>query len=85
MMKERITAVDNKNRSITYTVFEGNFTNGYKSFATTVTVSPNGDGSLVKWSVDYEKENAHIPTPTAFVRLLELTSKELDVQFLKQA
>ncbi|KAI3982020.1 hypothetical protein MKX01_018926 [Papaver californicum] len=87
--KEKITAVDHKNMSITYTVFEGDLTIGYPSFAITLHITPIlGDGSnqsTVKWTIKYEKENEHVPTPTSFMEFLEAFSKELDVKLLEES
>ncbi|RZC92815.1 hypothetical protein C5167_028075 [Papaver somniferum] len=86
--KEKITAVDHKNMSLTYTVFEGDLKNDYASFATTLTTTPTQkDGSyncLVNWSVQYEKANADVPDPTYFMKLLEDFTKEVDTNLLKE-
>ncbi|KAI3853825.1 hypothetical protein MKX03_022500 [Papaver bracteatum] len=87
--KEKITAVDHKNKSITYTVFEGYLINDYPSFAFNLTITPlQRDANykcLVKYSVKYEKANADVPDPTHLMKLLEDFSKELDTNLLKEA
>ncbi|XP_026460244.1 major latex protein 146-like [Papaver somniferum] len=87
--KEKVTAVDHKNMSITYTVFEGDLTIGYPSFAITFHITPNLEGGsnkgTVKWSIEYEKENEHVPTPTPFMEFLEAFFKELDVKLLEES
>ncbi|RZC86230.1 hypothetical protein C5167_007415 [Papaver somniferum] len=86
--KVKITAVDHANMSLTSTVFEGDLTKGYSSFANTLTISPtkrNGNNNcLVKWSVQYEKENEDVPDPTYFVKMLEDFTKELDTSLLEE-
>ncbi|KAI3888251.1 hypothetical protein MKW92_010119 [Papaver armeniacum] len=73
--KEKITAVDHKNMSITYTVFEGDLTIGYPSFGITFHITPILEGgsnkSTVKWAIEYEKENEHVRAPTPFMECLE--------------
>ncbi|KAI3954411.1 hypothetical protein MKX01_017625 [Papaver californicum] len=88
MTKEKITAVDHKNMSLTYTAFEGDLKNGYASFASTLTITPiqrNGNyNCLVKWSVQYEKANEDVSDPTYFMKLLEDFTKEVDTNLLKE-
>ncbi|RZC85964.1 hypothetical protein C5167_026630 [Papaver somniferum] len=80
--KEKITAVDHKNRSVTYTALEGDLTIGYPSFATTVQITPVlgevSNESTVKWCFEYEKQSEHVPTPTYAVEFLEAFLKELE-------
>ncbi|KAI3900799.1 hypothetical protein MKW92_045883 [Papaver armeniacum] len=86
--KVKITAVDHKNMSLTYTVFEGHLTDDYPSFANILAITPtqrNGNNKcLVKWSVEYEKANEDIPDPTYFMKMLEDFTKELDTNLLKE-
>ncbi|KAI3851161.1 hypothetical protein MKX03_021519 [Papaver bracteatum] len=88
MTKEKITAVDHKNMSLTYTAFEGDLTNDYTSFASTLAITPtHKDGKyncLVKWSVQYEKANEDVPDPTYFMKLLEDFTKEVDTNLVKE-
>ncbi|KAI3900301.1 hypothetical protein MKW92_010681 [Papaver armeniacum] len=83
-----ITAVDHKNMSLTYTVFDGHLTDDYPSFANILVITPtqrNGNNNcLVKWSVEYEKANEDIPDPTYFMKMLEDFTKELDTNLLKE-
>ncbi|RZC92811.1 hypothetical protein C5167_028065 [Papaver somniferum] len=86
--KVKITAVDHKNMSLTYTVFEGHLTDDYPSFANILAITPtqrNGNNNfLVKWSVEYEKANEDIPDPTYFMKMLEDFTKELNTNLLKE-
>ncbi|KAI3917094.1 hypothetical protein MKX01_003543 [Papaver californicum] len=88
MTKEKITAVDHRNMSLTYTVFEGDLTNDYTSFASTLTITPTQkDGNYncsVKRSVQYEKANEDVPNPTYFMKFLEDFTKEVDTNLLKE-
>ncbi|RZC92812.1 hypothetical protein C5167_028070 [Papaver somniferum] len=88
MTKEKITAVDHKKMSVTCTVFEGELTKGFTSFATTLSITPTKkDGSyncLVKWSVQYEKANEDVTDPTYLKKWLENFTKELDINLVKE-
>ncbi|KAI3943250.1 hypothetical protein MKW92_032984 [Papaver armeniacum] len=51
----------------------------YNSFGfTLVFVTPKGEGcSLVKWSMEFEKANENVPTPNAYVNLMDKITREL--------
>ncbi|KAI3893328.1 hypothetical protein MKW92_017769 [Papaver armeniacum] len=87
--KEKVTAVDNKNRSITSTVIEGDVMTGFKSFKFNLDIAPKSgttDGtSLVKWSVEYEKADEDVADPVGILKSCELTTKEMNFHLLKQA
>ncbi|KAI3926707.1 hypothetical protein MKX01_039837 [Papaver californicum] len=64
MTKVKVTAVDHINMSLNFTVIDGELTNGYTSFAITLTTTPQRDGNyncLVKWSAQYQKANEDVP------------------------
>ncbi|RZC86228.1 hypothetical protein C5167_007416 [Papaver somniferum] len=88
MTKVKVTAVDHKNMSITFTVTEGLLKDDYTSFANTLTTTPaHSDGNyncLVKWSAQYQKANEDVPDPTYFMKMLEDFTKELDTNLLKE-
>ncbi|RZC92809.1 hypothetical protein C5167_028068 [Papaver somniferum] len=88
MTKVKVTAVDHKNMSITFTVTEGHLKDDYTSFANTLTITPaHSDGNyncLGKWSAQYQKANEDVPDPTYFMKMLEDFTKELDTNLLKE-
>ncbi|KAI3973759.1 hypothetical protein MKX01_031179 [Papaver californicum] len=65
-VKERTTYND-ETRTIQHSGIEGGMMNDYEKFDTTLVVNPkaNGHGSIVKWTVDYEKinEDSSVPIP----------------------
>ncbi|MCL7032433.1 hypothetical protein MKW94_005354 [Papaver nudicaule] len=70
--KARLTAVDNENKSVTWTVVEGDTLKYFDSFNFNLDVTPKfGGTSLVKWSVEYEKNNADVPDPIGLMKTLE--------------
>ncbi|OVA01730.1 Bet v I domain [Macleaya cordata] len=89
-VKERTTTSVNKETggsSITFNTFEGEVMNSFKTFVVKLAVTPKGtDGNkcLVKWCLEFEKVNEEVPTPTAYINLLDRISKELAPQLLKQ-
>ncbi|KAL5726281.1 hypothetical protein ACHQM5_009336 [Ranunculus cassubicifolius] len=81
--KDRIVAVDEKERSITYEVIEGDLLAIYNSFVLKIQVTEEVvNKSVVKWSVEYEKRSEDVPEPD-FLMLLAKT-KKLDTYLLKE-
>ncbi|KAI3882512.1 hypothetical protein MKW92_033509 [Papaver armeniacum] len=82
--KDRLTAFDKEKKSITYEMLEGEIMNYYKALSAKLDVIPKqcaaGNGSLVKWSLEFEKVNDDIPNPTACIDLLRCITKELSSQ-----
>ncbi|KAI3963018.1 hypothetical protein MKW98_028958 [Papaver atlanticum] len=87
--KHKITAVDNKNRSITYTVFEGDVMNDFTSFNVNLDITPkfgaNDGTSLVKWSIEYEKANEDVADPVGILKGCEIATTGMNIHLLKQA
>ncbi|KAI3909516.1 hypothetical protein MKW92_049743 [Papaver armeniacum] len=87
--KQKITAVDSKNRSITYTVLEGDDKEGFNSFKYNLDITPKSgttDGtSLVKWSIEYEKANEDVADPVGILKACESVAAGLNFHMLKQA
>ncbi|KAK9106061.1 hypothetical protein Scep_022905 [Stephania cephalantha] len=82
--KEKIEEIDDKTRSITYKVIEGEIMDIYRSFSMKIQVSEKeGGGSLVKWFVEFDKANEAVPSPNHFMNLLDIASKKLDAYLLK--
>ncbi|KDO64572.1 hypothetical protein CISIN_1g039477mg, partial [Citrus sinensis] len=84
--KEIIEAIDNENYITNYKVIEGNLLELYKSFSSTVKVTPkeNDDGSLVHWIFEYEKLNEDVPDPTGKLQILIDVAKDIDAHLLSQ-
>ncbi|KAI3840856.1 hypothetical protein MKX03_009984 [Papaver bracteatum] len=84
-----VTAVDNKNRSITYTVLEGDVMKQFKTFNLKLDITPKygtTDGtSLVKWSIEYEKANEDVADPVGMLKACESLTTGMNLHLLKQA
>ncbi|MCL7023466.1 hypothetical protein MKW94_022923 [Papaver nudicaule] len=87
--KVNVTAVHNKNRSITWTVLEGDIAKDFKSFNFSLDITPRHgatDGtSMVKWSVEYEKANGDVPDPVGIITACGLLTTIMDLRLQKQA
>ncbi|MBA0754020.1 hypothetical protein Gogos_020072, partial [Gossypium gossypioides] len=63
--KEVVEAVDPDKNLVTFRVIEGDLMEEYKSFVITIQVSPKseGSGSVVHWTLEYEKLHGGIAHP----------------------
>ncbi|XP_004297655.1 PREDICTED: MLP-like protein 423 [Fragaria vesca subsp. vesca] len=79
--KETIDMVDETNKAVAYQVIDGDLLKYYKSFKCILTVIPKGaegEGSLVKWSCEYEKAHEQVPEPSIIKDFAVKNFKELD-------
>ncbi|OVA04088.1 Bet v I domain [Macleaya cordata] len=87
--QERMTVVDDEKRLITHRVFEGEVMNDYKFLDIKLAVTPkeggDGHGSVVKWTVEYEKANEDAPVPTAYIEFVKRVTRDLNAHLHKHA
>ncbi|GFY96382.1 hypothetical protein Acr_11g0006880 [Actinidia rufa] len=83
MAKDKIDAVDEENRSITFDLIGGEVTNYYKSFKATLQATSKDGTNLAKWTLEYEKANEHVPTPHSHIDFLATLGREIDSYLLK--
>ncbi|KAF4395479.1 hypothetical protein CsatB_022144 [Cannabis sativa] len=76
--KERIEVVDVPNKIFCYNVIEGDLLKYYKSFKANVQVVPKEEGSVLKWSCEFEKATDETPDPDAIKDFAIKNFKELD-------
>ncbi|KAK9115279.1 hypothetical protein Syun_022076 [Stephania yunnanensis] len=75
---EKITEVDDENKSLTFSALEGDVLKTYKRFHGKVTVTPKGTGSLVKWHIIYDKENEDDPHPHPYLDIVQGLNKKFE-------
>ncbi|KAI3467489.1 hypothetical protein Pfo_024152 [Paulownia fortunei] len=61
--KEKIELVDEGNKTLSYSVIDGDVLKYYNNFKASLSVIPKGDGSLVKWSCEFDKASEEVPNP----------------------
>ncbi|KAJ4961236.1 hypothetical protein NE237_021146 [Protea cynaroides] len=81
--KERIETVDEAGKEVGYSVIDGDASEFYKHFKAKLKVIPKGDGSLVKWSCDFEKASEEVPDPQIVQDFAVHNFKALDDYLLK--
>ncbi|KAL5759757.1 hypothetical protein ACOSP7_018265 [Xanthoceras sorbifolium] len=75
---EKIEHVDEVNKKVSYSVIDGDLLKYYKVFKGFISVTPKGDGSLVKWSSEFEKASHDISDPHAIKDFVVKNFKEVD-------
>ncbi|PIA40418.1 hypothetical protein AQUCO_02500252v1 [Aquilegia coerulea] len=82
-LKERIEEANDTNKSLSYSVIDGELLGLYKTFKVSLQVVPKGDGSLVKWSLEFEKASEQIPEPSFVKTFTVQTFEGLDAYIQK--
>ncbi|GMY34001.1 mlp-like protein 43 [Fagus crenata] len=83
MSKEVLEAIDDKNNSVTFKVIGGLLMELYKSFKFIVQATPKGEGSLVRWTLVYEKLNVDVPDPNLMLQFAIDLTKDIDAHLTK--
>ncbi|XP_039040594.1 MLP-like protein 31 [Hibiscus syriacus] len=83
--KELVEAVDPAKNLITFRVLEGDLLEDYKSFVFAIQASPNrgGSGSVVHWTLEYEKLHEGIDHPESMVEFVKDLSIDIDAHLTK--
>ena len=79
---EMLEKVDDENKTIVYKLVGVDIMKPYKNWTTTLNVMPVGEGSLVKWTFEFEKQNENIPDPLQYVEFMSIWSKNVDAYLL---
>ncbi|KAG8382767.1 hypothetical protein BUALT_Bualt05G0111500 [Buddleja alternifolia] len=77
--KDKIVAIDEEKRSITFELIGGEVTKYFKNFNATL----QADTSTIKWSLEYEKASEDEPNPHSHLDFLVNMSREVDAYLLK--
>ncbi|XP_075493080.1 MLP-like protein 423 [Primulina tabacum] len=81
--KEKIESVDEGNKTVSYSVVDGDILKFYKNFKGNLSVNPKGDGSLVKWWCEFDKASEEIPDPDLLKHFALKNFQDLDDYLLK--
>ncbi|KAL4278189.1 hypothetical protein GQ457_03G010460 [Hibiscus cannabinus] len=84
--KEVVEAVDPDKNLITFRVIEGDLLEEYKSFVITIQASPKSgaSGSVVHWTLEYEKLHEGIDHPETLLEFVKDISKDIDTHLTQQ-
>ena len=78
-----VERVDEENKTVTMNVVEGDIVKYFKIFKCTIQVTVKDKGSLVTWSVEYEKLNESGPAPDAYLNFAMGIVENVDAYLLK--
>ncbi|CAI8605511.1 unnamed protein product [Vicia faba] len=84
--KEKIESIDDDNKIIKYSVYDGDVTDSYKTFKVTLQVIDRENGGLVKWTIDYEKlkEDITAASPDSYLVLFAKITNDIDAHLVKE-
>lgn len=77
--KEVVESIDVVDLSIIFRVTEGDLLEVYNSFRFILKLTPNVlSGSVVRWTLEYEKPSDDTPDPTSLMKEVIQVSKDVD-------
>ncbi|CAK8570355.1 unnamed protein product [Lathyrus sativus] len=84
--KGRIEGIDDDNRVITFSLFDGEVGENYKSFKGTLQVMDGEYGALVRWTFEYEKVKEDITgaVPELYLDLVAEITKDIDAHLVEE-
>ncbi|XP_057739252.1 MLP-like protein 43 [Arachis stenosperma] len=83
--KEKIEAIDDENKTITYSLFGEKISNDYKTLKGTIKVSDKvSGGGIVKWIFEYEKhkENITAASPQSYLDFAIKVTQDIDAHLI---
>ncbi|KAG8366187.1 hypothetical protein BUALT_Bualt17G0050700 [Buddleja alternifolia] len=81
--KEKFELVDEANKTLSYSVVDGDVLKLFNFFKGTLTVTPKADhGSLVKWSCEFVKASDEVPSPDHIRDFAVKNFQDLDAYLL---
>ena len=83
--KEIIENIDNEKLSTTFRVIDGDLMKLYKNIHFIVQATPKGEGSVVHWTIEYEKQAEQTPEPFSMLEFCAHVSKDVDAHLVAQA
>ncbi|KAF9592033.1 hypothetical protein IFM89_011616 [Coptis chinensis] len=78
VVKCRTTKQDDKTMTLVLFVEEGSVHSRFKHIQVTVQVFPKGEGSLVKWIIEFEKHHGEVPDPHMYLDLFHNLNLKMD-------
>ncbi|KAE8667199.1 Detected protein of unknown function [Hibiscus syriacus] len=81
-VKEIIEDVDEENKRMVFRLVEGDLLQSYDNWRNILNISPTGEGTLVKWTMEFEKQNQDIPDPVEYAASLIALTQNIDAYFL---
>ncbi|XP_038893059.1 MLP-like protein 31 [Benincasa hispida] len=80
--KQVIEAVDEEKNLIVLKMIEGDLMKDYKNFKFIMQATPKGKGSVVHWTLIYEKLHENIPHSYSMLEFVAAMSKDIDAYLM---
>ncbi|MED6122086.1 hypothetical protein PIB30_036519 [Stylosanthes scabra] len=82
--KEKLESIDEQNKTLNYSLFDGDIGKEYKVIKLTIQEIDNGNGSVsAKWTIEYEKINDAVEAPYGYMEYFDHLTKDIDAHLLK--
>ncbi|MBA0782017.1 hypothetical protein Gotri_002889 [Gossypium trilobum] len=81
-LRKTMEKLDDKDSTILNKLVEGEIMKAFKSWKSIFNVMPMGEGSLVKWTTEFEKQNDDVPDPVRYGEFLTTWAKNVDIYLL---
>ncbi|KAI3973755.1 hypothetical protein MKX01_031175 [Papaver californicum] len=80
LIVKETTKYTDETRTIHHSAVGGDLMSDYKKFDATLVVNPkpSGHGSIVSWTIDYEKMNEDSPVPIPYLAFFQLVIEDLN-------
>lgn len=85
--KEKVETIDDDNKVITYSVFDGEVGESYKSLkAILQVIDKEQGGGIVKWTFEYEKlkQDITIASPNSYLDFSAKVTKDIDAHIVME-
>lgn len=80
--KERVEAIDEEEKQVTFKVVEGELLESFKIFVISIHVDTSGENNLVTWTFDYEKMDESVKNTTEYLDLALRMTKDIETHHL---
>ncbi|KAI5676594.1 hypothetical protein M9H77_07544 [Catharanthus roseus] len=78
-----VEAIDEENKSVTFSVVDGDIAKLCKTFKATVDVDTKGENNVVTWTIEYEKLNEDVPEPISYLQFALNVTRDIEAHHLK--
>ncbi|XP_039054753.1 kirola-like [Hibiscus syriacus] len=82
VVKEILEDADEENKRMVFRLVEGDLLRSYDNWRNILNIRPTGEGTLVKWTMEFEKQNQDIPDPVEYAASLIALTQNIDAYFL---
>ncbi|KAG6599893.1 MLP-like protein 31 [Cucurbita moschata] len=81
--KQLVEAVDADENLVVLRMIEGDLLKDHKNFKFTIQATPKGRGSVIHWTLEYEKLHKDIPESYTMLEFVVEMSKDIDAHLME--